>query len=433
MNFPNTLQSGRKMTGFWGSFVSTKKTRRKKMKTRYITGLDIGTTKVCAIIAAADSDGAITILGMGSSPSRGMRRGVVTNINDTVESVQKAYQQAYKLAHVNPREVLVGIAGDHISGINLDGMIEVSNPEAGIEERDCNRVRKKALRLVLPQDVEVLHSFTKEYIVNEQEGIMNPMGLFGQRLQVKMHVVTSSVAAGNNIFRCMRKAGLRTSSVVLQSLASSLSVLTPRERELGVVLVDIGGGTSDIAIFHNGTLQNISEIAMGGDIITQDVAKILRCTPHDSENLKKKFGHAVPMEVDVDERIELPSPAIGKKRQTHSRRELAEIIEARVEELFLDVQKSIQRSGAADRIYAGVVLTGGTALLEGIDTVAERILGYPCRIGRPQGLLGMSGVVSTPIYATAVGLIRWAVEEGPGFQREPWYLRKFKEVFDIYG
>jgi cell division protein FtsA len=407
--------------------------KKKKMKSRLITGLDIGTTKVCALIAAADTDGSITILGMGSAPSRGMRRGVVTNINETVEAVGKAYQQAYKLAHVHPREVLVGIAGDHITGINLDGMVEVANPEAGIEERDCKRARQKALRLVLPQDVEVLHSFTKEYVVNEQEGITNPLGLFGQRLQVKLHVVTSSIAAGNNIFRCMRKAGLRTSSVVLQSLASSLSVLSPRERELGVVLVDIGGGTSDIAIFNNGTLQNISEIAMGGDIITQDVSKILRCTSHDAENLKKKFGHAVPMEVDIDERIELPNPAIGKKRQTHSRRELAEIIEARVEDLFLDVEKQIQRSGAADRVYAGVVLTGGTALLEGIDAVAERILGFPCRIGRPQGLLGMSGVVSTPIYSTAVGLIRWAVEEGPGFQREPWYLRKFKEVFDIYG
>jgi cell division protein FtsA len=362
-----------------------------------------------------------------------MRRGVVTNINETVESVLKAYQQAQKLARVSPREVLVGIAGDHISGINLEGMIEVSNPDSGIEPRDLKRVRKRTLRLVLPQDVEILHSFTKEYVVNEQEGILDPIGLFGQRLQVRMHVVTSSVSAGNNIFRCMHKSGLRTSSVVLQSLASSLSALTPRERELGVALVDIGGGTSDIAIFHHSTLQNTSELAMGGDIITQDIAKMLRCTPHDAENLKKKFGHAIPLEVDIDERIELPSPSAGKKRQTHSRRELAEIIEARVEELFMDVQKLILRSGAADKIYAGVVLTGGTALLEGIDGVAERILGCSCRIGRPQGLLGMSGVVSTPIYSTAVGLIRWAVEEGPGYQREPWYLRKLKEVFDIYG
>ena len=172
---------------------------------------------------------------------------------------------------------------------------------------------------------------------------------------------------------------------------------------------------------------------MGGDIITQDIAKILRCTPHDAENLKKKFGHAMPMEVDADEHIELPNPAVGQKRQVHSRRELAEIIEARVEEIFFDIQKQIQRSGLADRIYAGVVLTGGTALLDGIDVVAERVLNYSCRVGRPKGLLGMGGVVSTPIYATGVGLIRWAVEEGAGFQRDPWYIRKIKEVFDIYG
>lgn len=430
---PDLLQPSRTISGRWSANIKTEKVKRKKKKARLITGLDIGTTKVCAIIAAVDPDGAITILGLGSAPSRGMRRGVVTNINETVESVKKAYQQAYKLARVLPREVLVGLAGDHISGINMEGMVEVANPEAGIDERDCKRAQQRALRLVLPQDVEILHKFIKDYTVNEQGGIVNPIGLFGQRLQVRMHVVTSSIAAGNNIFRCMRKAGLKTSTVILQSLASSLSVLTPRERELGVALVDIGGGTSDIAIFQNGNLQSIGEIAMGGDIITHDVAKILRCTPADAENLKKKFGHAVPMEIDIDERIELPSPTMGKKRQIRSRRELAEIIEARVEELFLEIQKAIARSGVADGIYAGVVLTGGTALLEGIDQVAERILGYPCRIGRPQGLLGMSGVVSTPIYSTAVGLIRWAVEEGPGFQREPWYLRKFKEVFDIYG
>lgn len=432
MPMPGFFPLNRK-NGKTGTAVSHGRAGRLKTRERLITGLDIGTTKVCAIIGSVDENNVITVLGFGTSPSRGMRRGVVTDIDATVESVKAAYAQAYKLAHVHPREVLVGIAGDHINGINLEGMIEVSNPEAGIDTRDIRRVKKKALRLVMPQDVEILHSLTKEYIVNDQEAITNPTGLFGSRLQVKMHLVTSSVAAANNIFRCMRRANLRTSSVVLQSLASSLSVLSERERELGVVLVDIGGGTSDIAIFHNRTLQHISEIAMGGDIITQDIAKILRCTPHDAENLKKKFGHAMPMEVDADEHIELPNPAVGQKRQVHSRRELAEIIEARVEEIFFDIQKQIQRSGLADRIYAGVVLTGGTALLEGIDMVAERVLNYSCRVGRPKGLLGMGGVVSTPIYATGVGLIRWAVEEGAGFQRDPWYIRKIKEVFDIYG
>jgi cell division protein FtsA len=226
---------------------------------------------------------------------------------------------------------------------------------------------------------------------------------------------------------------MKTTSVVLQSLASSLSVLTARERELGVVLVDIGGGTSDVAIFHGHTLQHVSEIAMGGDIITQDIFKILKTSPHDAENLKKRFGQAVPMDVDADERIELRSPAVGHKRVTHGRRELAEIIEARVEEIFFEIQKQIQMSGCADRIYAGIVLTGGTALLEGIDTVAERILGYPCRIGRPQGLLGMGSAVSSPIYATGVGLIRWAIEEGNGYQPGNWIVRRIKEIWDIYG
>ena len=407
--------------------------RRPLRKARLIAGMDLGTTKVCAMIGTVDEEGLVTILGLGSAPSRGIRRGVVTNISQTVESVKKAYSQAYKLARVHPREVLVGIAGDHISGIDLAGMVEVANPEAGIERRDLKRARHKALKVVLPQDVEIIHTFRKEYIVNGQGGISNPQGLFGHRLEARMHVVISSIAAANNIFRCMRRAGLKTTSVALQSLASSQSVLTDRERELGVVLLDIGGGTSDIAVFHNNTLQHISEIAMGGDIITQDVAKILRCAPHDAENIKKKFGHAMPLEVDADELIDLARGLNGSRRITHSRRALAEIIEARVEEIFFEVQKQIKQSGVADKVYAGVVLTGGTALLEGLDAVAERLLGYPCRIGRPTGLLGMSGVASTPIYATGVGLIRKAAEEGPGYQRESWINRKFKEIFDIYG
>lgn len=432
LDFPATVPTRR-----WSlpklRLPSREQTRKRPAKKRIITGLDIGTTKVCAIIGEVDPNGAITILGSGSAPSRGMRRGVVTNITETVHAIQKACEQARELARVRPTEVLVGIAGDHISGINLEGMIEVGHPEGGIDFRDMKRVREKALKLHLPEDHEILHTFIKEYIVNEQGGITDPRGLFGHRLQIKMHVVTSSVAAGNNIFRCIRKSGLRTSSVVLQSLASSLSVLTARERELGVVLVDIGGGTSDIAIFQNGTLQSIAEIAMGGDIITQDIAKMVQTTPHDAENLKKKFGHAVPLQVDADERVELRSPSLGKKKISMSRRALAEIIEARTEEIFSEVQQQIERSGCADKIYAGVVLTGGTALLEGIEEVAERYMGYPARIGRPQGLLGMTSAVSTPIYATGVGLIKWAVEEGPGFQRDPFWLRKFKEVLDIYG
>ena len=426
------LPANRPRRGWLRSRRAAKIVRDKKA--RLVCGVDIGTTKVCAMIGAVDPNGVINILGYGSAPSRGgMKRGVVININETVQALVKAYQKAVDLAHVQPREVLVGIAGDHICGLNPEGVVEVANPESGIDPRDQNRVREKALKLVLPEDVEIIHEFVKEYIVDEQDGILDPVGLFGHRLQIKMHVVTSSIAAGNNIFRCMSLAGFRTSSVVLQSLASSLAVLSERERELGVVLVDIGGGTTDIAAFHNGTLQHTSEVAMGGDIITQDIAQIFRCTPHDAENLKKRFGHAIPLEVDGDEHIELPSPAPGQRRTSHPRRELAEIIEARVEEIFLHVQKKIQDSGMSDKIYSGVVLTGGAALLEGIDSVAERILGYPCRVGRPQGLQGMGSVLSTPIYATGVGLLRYAVEEGAGFQRDSWWLRFLKKLISVYG
>lgn len=404
-----------------------------RRRRRLITGLDIGTTKVCAIIAEAALDGGLSVLGIGSSPSRGMRRGVVTDIDHTVSAIEKAMEHARGLAQVTPSEVYVGIAGDHISGLSVDGIVEVGNPNAGIDERDCNTVVRKALHISMPPDQEILHHVVREYIVNGNGGIENPVGLFGSRLEVRAHVITGSIAASNNLSRCVKKAGLKTSGIVLESLASSLSILSPRERDLGVVMIDIGGGTTDLAIFSQGTLQHTAEIAYGGDIITHDVATMLRCSPHDAENLKKKFGHANPLSVDAEERVDLPNPLSGGRRLSYRRRELAEVIEARVEEILFAVNKAILRSGLRDRVYAGVVLTGGTALLEGISEVAERILEFPARVGMPQGLRGLGEVVSSPIYSTAVGLVNWAVEEGPGYQRENRVIRKIKEVFDIYG
>lgn len=407
--------------------------QKKRGKRRLIAGLDIGTTKVCAIIAQADSDGTITVLGLGSSPSRGMRRGVVTDINHTVSAIEKAFFNAYELARVRPSEIYVGIAGDHISGLNLEAMVPVAHPNVGIDERDCRNVVNQALKMSMPPDVEVLYHVVREYIVNGNAGIHNPMGLFGSRLEVKLHVVTGSVTAGNNIARCVKKAGLKTSGIVLESVASAHAVLSPRERELGVILIDIGGGTCDLAIFAEGTLQYTAEIAQGGDMITNDIASVLRCSPYDAENLKKKFGHANPGIMDPDEQLDLPSPLKGGRSQTIHRRELAEIIEARVEDIFFQVNNVIQRSGFKDQVYAGVVLTGGTALLDGLPEVAERILEFPTRIGAPQGLCGLSEVVSSPIYSTGIGLIHWALDEGPGYQRENWLIRKLKEVFDIYA
>ena len=409
------------------------KKRRRLGRRRLITGFDIGTTKVCAIIGEALPDGSISILGLGTSPSRGMRRGVVTDIDHTVSAIQKAFRRAYELAHVAPHEIYVGIAGDHISGIDAEAMVEVANPSVGIDERDCRSVIKKALQLTMPPDVEILHHVVREFVVNGNGGITNPLGLFGSRLQVRAHVITGSVAAANNLCRCVKKAGLKTSSLVLESLASSLAILSDHERELGVVMIDVGGGTTDIAILADGALQHTAEIGRGGDIITQDVATMLRCSLHEAENLKKKFGHANPLSIDGDEHVDLPSPLKGGHRVSYPRRELAEIIEARVEDIFFAVKKVIQRSGSRDRIYGGVVLTGGTALLEGITGVAERILEFPARIGMPHGLRGLGKTVNSPIYSTGVGLIQWAVEEGPGYQPEKWLIRKIKEVFDIYG
>lgn len=408
-------------------------TRTDRSKPRLVGGVDVGTTKVCVIIGQVDADGRINVLGVGSAPSRGLRLGVVTNINQTVDSIRKAYAQAYNLAGVHPPEVLVGIAGDHISGIHANGAVVVRNPHNGIDRRDIKKVKKQAMRLNLPEDVEKLHCFPKEYVVNGRDGITEPLGLFGQRLEARMLVVTSSVHAGNNLFRCMRRAGLQTSSVVLQSLASSLAVLTPAQRKCGVVLIDIGGGTSDIAIFHNNTLQHIGEIAMGGDIITWDVAKIFKISMHEAENLKKKFGHAVPNEVDADELLEMPRRTRGERRASRSRRELAQVIEARVEDIFLRVQAEVRRSEVTEHLSAGVVLTGGTALLEGLDTVATRMLDMPCAIAHPRGFYGMGSVVNTPIYSTSLGLMRWTVEEGRGMRRVSGPLRFLKQLVDVYG
>jgi len=418
---------------FGGPTTSTGKKPARGGRKRLVTGLDIGTTKVCAIIAEADPDGSIKVLGLGSSPSRGMRRGVVTDISHTVSAIQNAYGHAYELARVHPPEVLIGIAGDHISGIDTEGMVEVAHPSVGIDARDCKNVITKALQIKIPDDMEILYHVIRDYTVNGNPGIRDPIGLFGSKLEARMHVVTGSVTAVNNISRCVKKAGLRTTGVVLESIASSQAILSPREKEMGVVMIDIGGGTCDIAIFAEDTLQYTAEVARGGDMITYDIATMIRCTPHDAENLKKKFGHANPMTMDVDEQVDLPSPLKGGRRISYKRRKLAEIIEARVEEILDDVKKVIERSGFQNRIYAGVVLTGGTALLEGITDVAERVLDFPTRVGMPQGLRGLSEVVSSPIYSTGVGLIKWAVEEGPGFQRDNWIIRKIKEVFDIYA
>ncbi len=405
----------------------------RKRRARLITGLDIGTTKVCAIIAEAEPRGDITILGLGSSPSPGMRRGVVTDIDRTASAISQAFLRAHDLAHRIPRETFVGIAGDHIAGVEARGSVEVAHPNVGVDARDCREAIRRARQIPLATDMTILHQVVREYIVDGTAGIDNPVGLFGRRLEVGLHLITSAVAAGNNLARCVRKAGLRTSGIVLESLASSLAILAPRERELGVVMIDIGGGTTDIAIFAEGALQYTAEIALGGDSITQDVARILRCSPHDGENLKKKFGHALPLSIDPEERVDLPHPLKGGRRITYARRELAEIIEARVEDIFEKVKKAIRRSGHLDRVYAGVVLTGGTALLEGIAPVAERMLEFPTRIGLPQGLRGLGEIASSPIYSTAVGLIRWAVDEGPGYQPESRLVRILRKVLDIYG
>lgn len=434
-NANSVLPSPPKSGSASGSKSGARSGSRSGGRRRLITGLDIGTTKVCALIAEADPDGSIGVLGVGSAPSRGVRHGMVTDINNTVDAIGKAMTQAYELARVMPTELYVGLAGEHISGYNAEAMVEVAHPNVGVDERDVRGVVGRALKMSMPADIEVIYHVVREFVVNGNSGIHNPLGLFGSRLEVKIHVVTASTAAVNNILRCVKKAGHKSSNIVLQSIASSLATLTPQDRELGVAVIDIGGGTCDVSIFGEGTLQFVSEIPVGGDRITQDIAAMLRISPHAAENLKKKFGHADARMISMDETIDLPNPMKGGPRRIcYNRRELAAIIEAQVEDIFIKVRDVLDRSGYRNRLYAGVALTGGTALLEGIVDVGSRILDMPgkTRVVMPQGLFGMAEIVRSPIYSTAVGLVRWAVEEGPGYQRESWFKRKIKEVIDIY-
>lgn len=373
-------------------------------KRKYITGLDIGTTKICAIIGQTTPEGDLSILGFGSVPSLGLRRGIVIDIDSTVESIQKAVSKAEEMADVPVRDVFVGIAGGHISSENSRGVVEVANPHRGVTETDIARVIEKAKSVAMPIDREMLHCIPQEYLVDDQEGIQNPIGLAGNRLEVRCHIVTAAVTSAQNIVRCVNQAGFRTADVLLQSLASSLSVLDENQRDLGVLLVDIGGGTTDLAVYMDGAIKYSGVVPFGGDNITHDIATVLKMSRFDAENVKKKFGSAWPVSVGADEEID-SAGFIDPRHANRSRRHLAEVIQSRTEEILTLCRQQIERTPYAGRLVAGVVLTGGSALMPGITDLCESVFRQPARVGAPQGLKGMSGVIASPIYSTGVGLV----------------------------
>jgi len=368
-----------------------------------IVGLDIGTTKICAIVGAMTDEG-LDVVGIGTSPSRGLRKGVVINIESTVNAIRKAIQEAELMAGCEIKSVFAGIAGGHIKGINSQGVIAIKNREVTTE--DVRRVIDAAKALAIPMDREVIHILPQEFIIDDQDGIKEPLGMSGVRLEARVHIVTGAVASAQNIIKSCNKAGVDVGDIVLEQLASSEAVLTPDEKDLGVALVDVGGGTTDIAIFVDGAIKHTSVLSLGGNHLTNDIAVGLRTPTAEAEKIKQVSGCCLVSMVGKDETIEVPSVG-GREPRILSRQLLAEILEPRVEEIFTLVNREIVKSGFEDLIASGVVLTGGSAILPGMPELAEQIFDLPVRRGTPTDIGGLTDVVNSPIYATGVGLVKY--------------------------
>ena len=372
-----------------------------------LVGLDLGTTKVCAIVGEVKDGGQVDIIGIGISPSNGLKKGVVVNIDSTVESIKKAVHEAELMAGVEINSVYVGISGGHIKGINSRGVAAIKSREVG--PADVARAIDGAKAVNIPMDQQILHVLPQEFIIDDQDGIKDPHGMSGTRLDVKVHIITGAVTAIQNIVKSCSRAGLHVNDLVLQPLASSRAVLTQEEQELGVVVVDIGGGTTDLAFFLEGSLWHTEVLPIGGNHLTNDIAIGLRTPASEAEKIKIKYGCALSSLVKNEETLDVPSVG-GRPPRLLSRQILCEIIEPRVEELFGMVQQRLKKTGFEDMFASGVVLTGGTALMEGVQDAAERYLGLPIRRGAPRNIGGLMDVVNSPIYATGVGLVLYGAE-----------------------
>jgi len=379
-------------------------------KKNIIASLDIGTHKICAVIAEIDEYGSLHILGAGISASRGLRQGVVVNLDAAVDSIKRAVHEAQLTAGVKINDVIVGIAGEHIKGFNSRGMVAVSKSGSEIVQDDVDKVLKAAKAIALPKDRMVLHRIPQEYIVDNQNGIDNPVGIKGVRLEAEIHIVTCSETSVQNITSSVRKAGLRPVSHVLESLASSYAVLDKSEKDLGVAMIDLGGGTTDLIIFSNGTIRHTAVISMGGDNVTKDIALELKTPLEEAEELKRKFGSCYKNSISRNELFTVPGIG-GRPSREERREELANIIQPRMEELFSLASKEIKRSDYSEHIGAGVVLTGGGALLDGCSELAEEIFGVPVKIGIPMGIKGLYETVNSPVFATGIGLILYKVQK----------------------
>ncbi len=374
----------------------------KKIDKQLVVGLDIGTSKVAALVGAITADDGIEIIGIGYHPSRGLKKGVVVNIESTVQSIQRAVEEAELMAGCQINSVYAGIAGSHIRSLNSHGIVAIRDKE--VTPYDVDRVIDAARAVAIPADQKTLHILPQEFIIDNQEGIREPVGMSGVRLESKVHMVTGAVSAAQNIIKCVRRCGLEVDDVILEQLASSQAVLTDDEKDLGVCLVDIGGGTTDIAIFTEGAIRHTAVIPIAGDQITNDIAVALRTPTQHAEEIKVKYACALAQLATAEETIEVPSVGDRPPRRL-ARQTLAEVVEPRYEELLTLVQAELRRSGYEDLIAAGLVLTGGSSKMEGLAELAEEIFHTPVRIGIPHSVAGLSDVVRNPVYATGVGLL----------------------------
>jgi cell division protein FtsA len=398
----------------------------KKTDKNLIVALDIGTSKVVAIVGEITEAGEIEIIGLGSHPSRGLKKGVVVNIESTVQSIQRAVEEAELMAGCEIHSVFAGIAGSHIKSLNSHGIVAIRDKE--VASGDVERVIDAARAVAIPADQKVLHILPQEFIIDNQEGVREPLGMSGVRLEAKVHLVTGAVSAAQNIVKCVRRCGLEVDDIILEQLASAHAVLNDDEKELGVCLVDIGGGTTDIAVFTDGAIRHTAVIPIAGDQVTNDIAVALRTPTQFAEEIKIKYACALTQLASPDETIEVPSvgdrPARRLARQT-----LAEVVEPRYEELFTLVQAELRRSGFEDLCAAGIVLTGGTSKMEGVIDLAEEIFHMPVRLGIPQGVAGLADVVRNPIYSTGVGLLLFGAKNRGGARES----RSSVGIGDMWG
>ena len=399
---------------------------------RMIVGLDIGTSKVVALVGEVNESGEVEIVGIGSHASRGLKKGGVVNIESTVQSIQRAVEEAELMAGCQIHSVYVGIAGSHIRSLNSHGIVAIRDRE--VQSPDVERVIDAAQAVAIPADQKILHILPQEFIIDNQEGVKDPLGMSGVRLEAKVHLVTCAVNAIQNIEKCVRRCGLEVEDVILEQLASSYAVLTDDEKELGVCLVDIGGGTTDIAIFTEGAIKHTGVIPIAGDQVTNDIAMALRTPTQHAEEIKIKYACALTQLTGADETIKVPSVGERPPRDL-SRQALAEVVEPRYDELFTLIQAELRRSGFEDLIPAGIVLTGGTSKMEGAVELAEEIFHMPVRLGAPNAVSGLMDIVRNPIYATGVGLLNYGQNQGvtatksTAIQPEIGFVERIKQWF----